>query len=74
MLIRADREMRLRLCEQPLQHLIRRAQLEQGNRPWFPVDPARLDNTIIGVSSNFDFLDTRHIVCIHEEEKSVNAL
>ena len=60
-LLRAHREMRLRRCEPPRQPLSRRAQLEQGHRPWCPVDPARLDKTVRGVSSNLDFLDTRHV-------------
>ena len=42
------------LATQALQELIGRAQMAHGHRPRFAIDPARLDETVVGRASDFD--------------------
>jgi hypothetical protein len=73
MLIGAHTQTRFGLCQQALQQLIGRAQMEHGHGPWFAINTARLDDPIVGVASDFDFLKAGHSLCIQGQAEKVKS-
>jgi hypothetical protein len=71
MLVGAERELRRRIGQEPIEELVRRAEMEQGDRPRFAIDAAGLHNAVVSVSPSFDFLDACHGLCIQQAKNRV---
>ena len=49
-----------------------RAQMQDGNRPRFPVDPAGLHDPVVGVATDFYALEAGHRLCLDRLHGPVN--
>jgi hypothetical protein len=71
MLVGVECELGLGIGQEPVEELVRGAEMEQRDRPRFAIDAARLHDAVVSVSPSFDFLNACHRLYIHETNKGV---
>src|SRR5215470_8018889 len=74
MLVGAEGALGLRMGQEPVEELVGCAEMEQRERPRFTIDAARLHDTVVSVSTSFDFLNACHKLYRHEVYKRVKPL
>jgi hypothetical protein len=65
MLVGAEGALGLRMGQEPVEELVGCAEMEQRDRPRFPMDAARLHDAVVSVSPSFDFLNAYHRLYIY---------
>jgi len=71
MLVGAEWAPRLGLGQEPVEELVRCAEMKQRDRPRFAIDAARLHAAGVGVSTRFDFLNACQRLSIQGVRKRV---